>query len=115
MEEETKTTVTETMEAATEQEVQTTQEEKTPSVEELMSQLAQVTAERDKQKNLNDKLSNTLVEFDRDKIDQTNYIIGSKIFAPMGISCKGFTEWHLSFLGRIPKTSLGSSKGSRNA
>lgn len=25
---------------------------------------------------------NTLVEFDRDKIDQTNYIIGSKIFAP---------------------------------
>ena len=24
----------------------------------------------------------TLVEFDRDKIDQTNYIIGSKIFAP---------------------------------
>ena len=25
---------------------------------------------------------NTLVEFDRDKIDQTNFIIGSKIFAP---------------------------------
>lgn len=25
---------------------------------------------------------NTLVEFDRDKIDQTNYILGSKIFAP---------------------------------
>lgn len=25
---------------------------------------------------------NTLVEFDRDKIDQTNYIIGSKMFAP---------------------------------
>lgn len=25
---------------------------------------------------------NTLVEFDRDKIDQTNYIIGSKLFAP---------------------------------
>lgn len=25
---------------------------------------------------------NTLVEFDRDKLDQTNYIIGSKIFAP---------------------------------
>ena len=24
----------------------------------------------------------TLVEFDRDKIDQTNYIIGSKILAP---------------------------------
>lgn len=37
----------------------------TPSVEELMSQLAQVTAERDRQKNLNDKLSKSEAEMKR--------------------------------------------------
>lgn len=65
MAEETRTTVTETTETATEQDTQTTQEENTPSVEELMAQLAQVTAERDKQKNLNDKLSKSEAEMKR--------------------------------------------------
>lgn len=37
----------------------------------------------------------TLVEFDRDKIDQTNYIIGSKIFAPYVYDTSKIIKVHL--------------------